>query len=394
MVNQSKVVPEAIKVLVVDDDEINRMILEGMLEEQGFAVLTAEDGEQAVNTYEAQRPDIVLMDIMMPKMNGYEATQAIKKLEKDSFVPVIFLTAVTNEDDLAKCVKSGGDDFLTKPYSQVILFAKIEAFTRMREYYNTIVRQRDQLDYHNTHMLREQEVAKRIFNNIVHTGQLDKPFINYLISPLSIFNGDMLLAAETGKGGLNIMVGDATGHGLPAAIGAIPVSDIFYELSESGVDLIHIINAINEKLKKILPAEFFFCACLIHLDENNESMEIWMGGLPEVIRYNPAAGTEATTIRSMGFPLGIVDNNTLAAEPIKLQINGGDRFFIYSDGVIEAANGADEMFGKERLLACVEKAGDKSIIDTTLADLAEFKAGQSQSDDTTMLELTFHNSRG
>ena len=215
--------------LVVDDDAVNRMILEGMLTDSGYEVVLAENGQQAIKQYLDHQPNVILMDIMMPVLNGYEATVKIRELAGESFVPIIFLTAVTEEDELARCVRVGGDDFLTKPYSRIILMAKVEALTRMSTLYSTIKKQRDEIDLHNEHMLREQKVAKKIFSKVVHEGCLDLPNIKYMLSPLSVFNGDLLLAARTPSGGMNILLGDATGHGLPAAIGAVPISDIFYD---------------------------------------------------------------------------------------------------------------------------------------------------------------------
>ncbi|MCK4708410.1 MAG: response regulator, partial [Gammaproteobacteria bacterium] len=126
------------KILIVDDDAVNRMILQGMLLNAGHEVVEAENGQIALDMFISEKPGIVLMDIMMPVMAGYEATQKIKELAGESFVPVIVLTAMTDEDELVKCVNSGADDFLTKPFSHVVLMAKIKALVRMQDLYNTI----------------------------------------------------------------------------------------------------------------------------------------------------------------------------------------------------------------------------------------------------------------
>ena len=121
-----------IKVLLVDDDRINRVLLNAILKREGYTVLEANDGQEAVDIFDNEKPDLVLMDVMMPVMDGYEATKLIKSRGVDRFVPVIFLTAVTDEKALAKCVECGGDDFLVKPYNRVILKAKIDAMLRIR----------------------------------------------------------------------------------------------------------------------------------------------------------------------------------------------------------------------------------------------------------------------
>lgn len=101
-------------VLVVDDDLTNRMVLCALLKESGFSTIEAVNGEDAVRVVDEQYIDIILLDVMMPVMDGYQAAKVIKSRLK-RFVPIIFVTAMTDEDALVKCVNSGGDDFLTKP---------------------------------------------------------------------------------------------------------------------------------------------------------------------------------------------------------------------------------------------------------------------------------------
>ena len=382
--------PQAKKlVLIVDDDAVNRMILEGMLEAGGYAVVTAADGQQAIQQYIEHQPQVILMDIIMPVLDGFQATIRIKELAGDSFVPIIFLTAVSSEEELAKCVRMGGDDFLTKPYSKVILMAKVEALVRMSQLYATIRQQRDEIDIHNSQMLAEQKVAKKIFSKVVHEGCLHTPNIKYLLSPLSIFNGDLLLAARTPSGGLNILLGDATGHGLPAAIGAVPVSDLFYELTDNGATVDEIVLAINAKLKNILPPEFFFCACVLNLSNDSRLLTLWHGGLPDVLIYSGKNRKLRYAVRSTNFPLGVVSNRQLKTRLHVFDLEAGDRVYLYSDGIIEARNMQNEQFSSERLQTCFErgKTGEQ-MFDHILQSVKDFCAEQVQSDDLTLLELT------
>jgi len=374
--------------LVVDDDAVNRMILEGMLSDSGYDVITAENGQQAIQQYVDHQPDVILMDIMMPVMDGYQATQQIKTLAGERFVPIIFLTAVTDEDELARCVRVGGDDFLTKPYSKVIIMAKVEAMTRMSDLYATTKRQRDEIDIHNEQMLAEQKVAKKIYSRVVHEGCLDTPNLKYILSPLSIFNGDLLLAACTPSGGLNILLGDATGHGLPAAIGAVPVSDLFYELTENGATVDEIVLEINSKLKNILPPEFFFCACVCNFSNDYRLFTMWHGGLPDVLIYSAENKKLKHVVRSTNFPLGVVDNVQLKTDVHIFDLSKGDRVYLYSDGITEAKNKEREEFGEERLLSCFEKGKSADdLFDDILETVNDFRGDEEQSDDLTLLEI-------
>ncbi|MDH4133410.1 MAG: response regulator, partial [Gammaproteobacteria bacterium] len=119
------------RALVVDDDPTNRIFLRALLEKEGYQVIVAEHGAQAIECFRTEVPEIIFMDVMMPVMNGYEATRRIKALAGDYFIPVIFLTALTDDEALARCIEAGGDDFLTKPYKQATLQSKIAAMRRI-----------------------------------------------------------------------------------------------------------------------------------------------------------------------------------------------------------------------------------------------------------------------
>ena len=124
--------------LIADDDVTNLMVLTRFLEKLGYDVVQAENGKKAVDQFREHAPDIVFMDVMMPEMNGYEATQQIKYLCGDRFVPVIFLTALNDPEDLAKGIEAGGDDFLSKPLELIILRSKIHAIERIRKLYEQV----------------------------------------------------------------------------------------------------------------------------------------------------------------------------------------------------------------------------------------------------------------
>ena len=378
------------KVLVADDDIPNRLILQAILENQGFTVLLADDGVQAVEVFCREQPDLVLMDIKMPNMDGYEATQRIKAINADTFVPVIFLTATTDSEGLARCVESGGDDFLTKPYNRVLLRARIDALLRIREVYNTVQQQRNELASHQKRLDRERQLAKRLFTNILETGALDMPFVQSMLSPMSLFSGDILIAAAKPSGGLNVLLGDFTGHGLAAAVGALPVSSVFYGMTAKGYSIAEIVTEINLKLKDILPTDMFLAACLIDINPGSHTLSLWNGGIPKVQIYGEKEQKIIHTIEPRHLPLGIVGEEHFNRRIDVLEMRQGDRIFIHSDGITETANSAGEMFGRERLenIFVDNKDSESLFIDIHTA-LVNFLAGADQQDDMTLVEIKY-----
>lgn len=376
------------RVLIVDDDDANRMILNALLRQEGYEVVIAANGREAVNVFRESRPELVLMDVVMPVMDGYEATEIIKRESGDHFVPVIFLTGLTDEDSLRKCIASGGDDFLTKPYNRVLLQAKINALERIKKLQNTILAQRDELAYYKKKTEREYEITKSILANIVHPGCLGASNIKYLMAPAETFNGDLLLATKKPGGGLYVILGDFTGHGLNAAIGILPVADIFYSMAGKGFSIENIIREINRKLKRILPTGLFFSVCLLEVDAENGTIQLWNSGLPDVLIVDGLDGGIKHRVASRHLPLGIRDNDQIEIKVEVLELEEDDRIYIYSDGLIEATNQEGEPFGQERLLAHLEKGKDPAAsFDAIIQSVDAFRGHVQQADDITLIEV-------
>ncbi|MFT5208891.1 MAG: CheY-like chemotaxis protein [Flavobacterium sp.] len=119
---------ESLKILVADDNDTDRLILSTILKKEGHEVVQAVNGREAVDLFSSSRPHLVLLDAIMPELDGSGAAREIKNIAGEDLVPIIFLTSLTDAESLASCLDAGGDDFLSKPYQRVILKAKIHAF--------------------------------------------------------------------------------------------------------------------------------------------------------------------------------------------------------------------------------------------------------------------------
>ncbi|WP_160106516.1 ATP-binding SpoIIE family protein phosphatase [Pseudomonas izuensis] len=339
---------ESLTILIAEDSAADRMLLSSIVRRQGHQVLTAANGAEAVEAFSQQRPQLVLMDAMMPVMDGFEAARQIKELAGETLVPIIFLTSLSESEALARCLEVGGDDFLAKPYNQVILAAKIKAMDRLRRLQATVLQQRDQIARHHDYLLNEQRVAKAVFDKVAHSGCLNAPNIRYLQSPYALFNGDLLLAAFTPAGDMHVLLGDFTGHGLPAAVGAMPLAEVFYGMTAKGYGLAETLREMNAKLKRILPVDMFCCATLLCLSFQRRSVEVWNGGMPDGYLHSIATG-ERTPLSARHLPLGVLSPQTFDDRTEVFPMALGDRVFLLSDGVIDTCDANDQLFGVQRL---------------------------------------------
>lgn len=375
-------------ILIADDTQTDRLILERIVKNEGHKVVSVENGLLAVSAFERIRPDIVLLDALMPEMDGFEAAEKIKKLAGEEMVPVIFLTSLNDTDSLVKCLNAGGDDFLSKPYNRVILQAKIKAFSRMREMHSTMRDQRNQIKLHHDHMLQEQTVAKQVFDNIAHSGCLHASNVRSFMSPLAVFNGDVLVGALRPSGSMFILLGDFTGHGLPAAIGAMPLASTFYGMAHKGFSLADILREINQKLKDILPVGLFCCVTMVEMNFLRNHVRIWNGGLPDCFIYR-CKTQQVEVIKSSHLPLGVIAGSGFKEDSCFVELDEGDRVFLWSDGIHEARNANGEMFGETRLLEVFERASDGAeIYQGILTAVQNFVGKGVRDDDLSLVELT------
>jgi len=336
------------RVMIVDDDSTNRILLKRELIKLEYNVIEAKNGLEAVKFFNQDKPDIILMDVLMPVMDGFEATHILKKKMKDSMIPIIFLTSLTDEQDLAKCLEIGGDDFLSKPASFTMLKAKLSSIERSMALNKKLNDQHEQL-------IGDEELAQELFSRVVmaQNDELDK--LGVIYKSASTFSGDLILSGRSPTGDLYIMLGDFTGHGLNAAIGAIPVSQIFNSMTRKGYDLITIIVEINKKLHELLPDNMFCAAGFVSIAADLSVINVWNAGIPDMLVFNTSLKQEVHRFKSTHLPLGIV-YDTDYDEMEAYLLNTSDVLFIMSDGVIEATNSSDEMFGMQNLISSLKRS--------------------------------------
>ncbi|MDH5183020.1 MAG: fused response regulator/phosphatase [Gammaproteobacteria bacterium] len=369
-------------ILIVDDDNTNILILSSILKHEGYTVVTASNGYEAVDRFSAGSIDLVLMDVMMPVMDGYQATVKIKDLSIDRFVPVIFLTAVTDEHQLAKCVESGGDDFLTKPYNRVILRSKIEAMTRIQMLYDVVSEQKSALIRLNEKVEDDLDLAKHVYDSILATTKVD-PIFDTFIVPVADFNGDVVLSVKNSYGGYHFMLGDFTGHGLAASFGTIPVADLFYRMSDTGYKIADIAVEINNRLNTLLPTGYFCAACFVSIDEHGNTVNILNAGVPEILLIQDGI---ITTFPSVHLPLGVIKTNLSKLKFVEYNITAPSRLIVYSDGVIEAKNSLGEMYGLDTFKRMLEYDSGKDL-NGIVNEIETFRGSNVQDDDITLASI-------
>lgn len=149
-------IQEPLKVLVVEDSKVTLKVLSNYLNNMGIATpLLSETGQQGIEVFKQQRPDIVLLDVKLPDIDGFDVARKIRAMEQEGdWAAIIFLTAMANDEDLARGIAAGGDDYLTKPVSEMVFHAKVRAMQRLVEMQRSLIEVTNKLDAANAELLR------------------------------------------------------------------------------------------------------------------------------------------------------------------------------------------------------------------------------------------------
>lgn len=361
------------RILLVDDDPVTRLPLEVFLSKD-YQVFCAGNGLEAIELFAEHDPDLVLMDIDMPGMDGFEATQRIKAaLPSGRMVPVVFFTGEERDAELARCLACGGDDFINKPFRPIILTARINAWLE-----RAALAERE---------ARDRRAIETVLSTMRETLRFDGSSLRMLTTPLEKTSGDVVLSARSVGGLHHVMVGDFTGHGLAAAIGGPLITDVFYTMTAKGLTLEEIVTECGYKVFDRLPTSMFLAFCFVEWDRRHGRARIWNGGLPAVLLYR--GGSKLLEVPSHEIPLGIRREPSDFSTITTLTMEATDRLFVYSDGIVEAMNENAEMFGQERLeQAIAAMLAHDGGLEEVEQRVRAFCGGQSLGDDVTMVEIS------
>lgn len=375
------------EVLVVDDDPHNRRLLRMMLQGAGYDVREAADGRAALDACREQAPDLILMDVMMPEMDGYQATSRIKAEMGDHFIPVIFLTALDDENALLRAIESGGDDFLSKPLNLAILKAKIHAMERLRDLHTGLQNRNEALLRARARQDWEEETAEGLFSRAITRRNRGLDRLQLYRRAAATFSGDVVLSGYTPDGALRVLVGDFTGHGLSAAIGTYPVSETFHTLTQQGVDDQELLHELNHVLHDFLPASMFMGALLATFSADGHRVRLWNGGMPDAWLCNTGQD-RVRRIQSRAMPLGILDRLDPDTGARCYELDDGDWLTLVSDGVLEATDTAGTTFGEAAFFRHCQASEPAGTVFERIREALDVHCGdQTPFDDMTLVTI-------
>lgn len=320
--------------------------------------------------------------IIASYQSGFLAQIAELRESSCEFLPVLLICDQLDDSLADQCNAAEIDGLLTRPLDALLLKSSLCSVLRMGQVRTYEREQRKQLLAHWQRIDLEHEVAVKIYNNVLCKNLLTTTAVKSVISPMALFNGDVLFVGKSPDDSLHLLLGDFTGHGLSSAVAALPTADMFYSMTKKGFSIKDILAEINSKLYKILPTNMFLAATAVSLYPDSKTLSLVTCGLPEHFLID-SRDASYRTIRSKNVPLGVIPN--IEFEEQHYSVTGNHRLYLFTDGIFEAENPAGEAFGDARIIEAI--SGPKGGLDNLRIKLTEYSQELGQKDDISLVKL-------
>jgi sigma-B regulation protein RsbU (phosphoserine phosphatase) len=381
------------RILVVDDNDDNCYTLKLHLDLEGYTdVETASDGEEAIARLETAAFDLVLLDVMMPKVDGYQVLTWLKDQPRLRDLPVIMISALTEMNSMVRCIELGAVDYLLKPFNPILLKARLRATLEKK-------RLRDEVDAHLARLQEELDAARRLQMAMVPQS-FPAPSPEFPIDlcasmePAQEIGGDLYDFFVTEDGMLCFLVGDVSGKGMPAALFMARTKSLIRIATElmrsphgASARPAEILGRVNRELCQDNGDMMFVTLFFAMLKPANGELEFCNAGHNAPYRLN---GQKLEVIEgAKGIILGVRPDAAYATG--RTSLAPGESIYVFTDGVTEAANQQGELFAETRLEAVLRAAGGCSTAAETVKSVAAavrgFVGTALPSDDITMLAV-------
>ena len=376
------------RVLLVDDAKANLDILvEGLKSDHKLSL--ALNGEMALQIAARTPPDLVLLDIVMPGLDGYEVCRRMRQMPETSEVPIMFLSSLEEVQNKTRGFEAGANDYLTKPFDMLEVKARVRSLLKAKAYSDAVKEQ----------IASELRVAREI-----QMGMLPHDFsgvekiygveFGAVLEPAREVGGDLYGVCAAAPERLLVFLGDVSGKGIPASMFMVRAISLARLLAREIAEPEKILARLNDELAADNPSGMFVTFICAVFEPNSGRLKMANAGhCRPVILHDGQPPRWA--VKNLGTALGFEPG--LEFERTDLRLHTGDALVLYSDGVTEAFNTQEELYGDQRLLADAAGLSGQSapgITASLLQKVRAFAGGAPQSDDIAILALKVNGTGG
>jgi sigma-B regulation protein RsbU (phosphoserine phosphatase) len=369
------------RVLLVDDAKANLDILvEGLKSDHKLSL--ALNGEMALQVAARTPPDLVLLDIVMPGLDGYEVCRRLRQMPETAEVPIMFLSSLEEVQNKTRGFEAGANDYLTKPFEMLEVKARVRSLLKAKAYSDAV---------------KEQIASELRFAREIQMGMLPHDFTSVeraygvsfgaVLEPAREVGGDLYGVCAAGPERLVVFLGDVSGKGIPASMFMVRAISLARLLAREIAEPERVLARLNDELSADNPSGMFVTFLCAVFEPKSGRLALANAGHCRPVLL-PAGKPPRWAVKNLGTALGFEPG--LEFERTELTLHDGDALILYSDGVSEAFNPQDECYGNERLLTeSSGLAGESApaITASLLQKVRAFAGSAPQSDDIAILTL-------
>lgn len=368
-------------ILVVDDMPSNLRLLSQTLAEKGYGVRTVTSGPRALESARTSPPDLILLDVRMPDMDGYEVCARLKEDERTAHIPIIFISALDQVEDKVQAFQFGGVDYITKPFQVEEVLARTETHLALR-------RLQARLEKINRRMQRELTLAGAVQSSFLPSKMPKVPGWQLVASLRSAreTSGDFYDVIQLPNDRVGILIADVVDKGVPAALLMSMSWSLLWSYALQYPDSPRMVfQEVNQRLIMHLGGSHFLTCFYGVLHPEKGTLKYSNAGQPPP--FHLRKGKDKLNLLSLtGPPLGVLDDGKWDEKDVTFQ--SGEMLVLYTDGVTDACDMEGQFYGAKRLTALVEGQkgkSAKSVHDAIFADLDSYVNGELQFDDTAVI---------
>jgi DNA-binding response OmpR family regulator len=339
------------RILIVEDDSLFAEILQTFVEDNNCTSIVADSLASAKALLSSSTFQFVLLDNHLPDGDGIHFIRTIKELAQVP-TPVMMITGDSNQVLMSEAFENGADDFLVKPLSLDLLWQKLQRVHSLYAKEAKLAEQAKSLEKLLDKQAREEQLARYVYEHVSANLQTETECVDTYLQSSSIFNGDVFICDTAPNGNRFVILADATGHGLSAAISILPLVTTIKAMIRKGLSLPHIIHEANAKLCKELPNDKFVTLIGVEVNFQKQNMLLFNGGMPDVVSIRHDKTLERFPSRSLA--LGIMEPEDFDPGIVTIDVHPIRNLFFFSDGLIEQQNSFDEEFGINRVMEIIE----------------------------------------
>lgn len=372
------------KVLAIDDSKMSRAIIINVLTQLNIQVDEARDGLEGLEAIQKNNYDLILVDLIMPNIDGFEFISRFRDITGESFIPIILMTGSDDLNSKIKGLTIGADDFLYKPLNEKELVARVLSLLRLKVVHMELYDKNQQIK-------KELEIAKRVQEFIIPKdfSQIDYPLITGIYLPIEDIGGDYFDCYELPDNKVGFIIADVTGHGIPAALVMTMSKMIFSIYAAQYPNPKELLSVVNWKMRGLLLDTQYITSFFVIFNRNTNTIHFSNAGHTRALFYR-ATSQKILALDTNGFFIGISDDQSY--EEKSLRVQSGDKMLLYTDGVTEIKNSIGQEFGEKGLATFIRQNNTlrgRELCDALIRTLRHFTALEKRNDDIALLLLDF-----